>query len=124
MVALPGCGSGVRSEICSARAELRSALGAVESAMNAQTSGDAAEVDRRMGEVGPLVRTARGRLASADTAQSNGQAARAMLEAANYLDFMVGDFRESGKVDVSLAQFASRELNRASAGAGGAPLNC
>jgi hypothetical protein len=33
-------------------------------------------------------------------------------------------FRATGTVDFSLTQFASRELNRAASGAGGAPLNC
>lgn len=49
---------------------------------------------------------------------------RVVLEAGNYLEFMVVDFRASGTVDFALTQFASRELNRATSGAGGAPLNC
>ena len=47
-----------------------------------------------------------------------------MLEAANYLEYMTGQFRSSGNIDFSLTQFASRELTRAASGAGGAPLNC
>ena len=54
----------------------------------------------------------------------NDAAARAMIEAATYLGFIVGDFRASGTVDFALTQFASRELNRAASGAGGTPLNC
>jgi hypothetical protein len=77
-----------------------------------------------MDDVERSVRLARGRLAGADADPNTGRAARAMLEAANYLDFMVGDFRATGKVDFSLTQFASRELNRAASGAGGMPLNC
>ncbi|MDO8485011.1 MAG: hypothetical protein Q7S35_08695 [Candidatus Limnocylindrales bacterium] len=71
-----------------------------------------------------LVRAARASLSGVDSNSSSGAAARAMLEAANYLEFMVGDFRATGKVDFALTQFASRELNRAASGAGGAPLNC
>ncbi len=47
-----------------------------------------------------------------------------MLEAANYLEFIVDDYRSSGVVDFTITQFASRELTRALGGAGGAPLNC
>lgn len=77
-----------------------------------------------MTEVARLVGVGRIRLAGAEAGSSTGSAARVMLEAANYLDFMVGDFRATRKVDFSLTQFASRELTRAVSGAGGAPLNC
>lgn len=77
-----------------------------------------------MDDVERYVRLARARFVGADADPKTGGAARALLEAANYLDFMVGDFRETGRVDFSLSQFASRELNRASSGAGGTPLNC
>ena len=46
-----------------------------------------------------------------------------MLEAAEYLDFIINDYKASGSVDGTLAQFASRELNRAPS-LGEAPLNC
>ncbi len=77
-----------------------------------------------MDEVDRLLGVARGDLAGADADPNTAAAARAMLEAANYLEFMVGDFRATGKVDFAMTQFASRELNRAGSGAGGAPLNC
>jgi hypothetical protein len=96
----------------------------VASAKAADASGDGEAVERAMDDVDRFVRLARGRLAGADADPSSGAAARAMLEAANYLEFMVGDFRATGSVDFSLTQFASRELNRAASGAGGAPLNC
>jgi len=77
-----------------------------------------------MDEVERLLRLARSNLSAAESDPSTGAAARGMLEAANYLDFMVGDYRASGRVDFAMTQFASRELDRAASGAGGAPLNC
>ncbi len=120
---LAGCGGGTRSGVCSAHDALRDALRAVESAHAAARSGDGVAVARQMAEVDRLLRVARSKLSGADPERS-GPAARAMLEAANYLDFMVGDFRTSGRVDFPIAQFASRELNRAVSGAGGPPLSC
>ena len=46
-----------------------------------------------------------------------------MLEAAGYVEFIVGDYRATGAVDGALAQFAARELNRAPAPGEAAP-NC
>ena len=43
---------------------------------------------------------ARARLVGADADSTRGSAARKMLEAANYLEFMVGDYRASGTVDL------------------------
>ena len=77
-----------------------------------------------MDEVDRLLDVGRTRLADVKADSSTGSAARAMLEAANYLEFMVGDYRSSGAVDFSMTQFASRELTRAVSGAGGTPLNC
>lgn len=124
IVGLAACGGGTRSPACAAQDALRAALRAVESAKTADASGDQAAVGQRMDEAERLVRAARTSLRAADPNSSTGAADRAMLEAANYLEFMVGDFRASGTVDFTLAQFASRELNRAASGAGGAPLNC
>lgn len=77
-----------------------------------------------MDEVDRLIRVGRARLAGVEPRSSTGSAVRGMLEAANYLEFMVGDYRSAGAVDFSITQFASRELTRAVSGAGGAPLNC
>lgn len=77
-----------------------------------------------MTEVKRLVGVARGNLAGAAEDPDTALAARAMLEAANYLQFIVDDARATGAVDFPIAQFAARELNRAGSGAGGAPLNC
>lgn len=122
--ALAACGSGARSPACNGYDALIDALRAVELAKSADASDDSAEVGRQMEQVDRFVGVARRRLAGAEADPNTGSAARAMLEAANYLSFMVGDFRATGAVDYSMTQFASRELNRASAGAGGAPLNC
>jgi hypothetical protein len=100
------------------------ALRGVAVAKSATASGDDETVELAMNDVARSIRSARARLAGMDGDPGAGAAARAMLEAANYLDFMVGDYRATGKVDFSLTQFASRELNRATSGAGGAPLNC
>ena len=124
IVGLAACGGGVRSPSCTGYDALVDALRAVASAEAADASGDPEAVERAMDDVARFVRLARGRLAGADADPNSGAAARAMLEAANYLEFIVGDFRATGRVDFSLTQFASRELNRAVAGAGGAPLNC
>lgn len=124
IVGLAACGGGERTPVCAAQAALRGAVRAVESARAADGSGDGAAVGRQMDEVDRLLRVARAALAGADADPNTAAAARAMLEAANYLEFMVGDFRATGKVDFAMTQFASRELNRAVSGAGGAPLNC
>jgi len=124
LVGLAACGGGARSLSCTGYDALVDALRAVASAEAADASGDTEAVERAMDDVSRFVRLARGRLAGADADSNSGAAARALLEAANYLEFMVGDFRATGSVDFSLTQFASRELNRAASGAGGAPLNC
>lgn len=122
-VVLAACGGGARSPSCTGYDALVDALRAVALARSADASENSEAVRQAMDDVEQFVRLARGRLAGAD-ADPNTRAARAMLEAANYLEFMVGDFRATGEVDFSLTQFASRELNRAASGAGGAPLNC
>lgn len=113
------CGGGSSDPRCIARQALRDAVRAVGAAEAADSAGDAAAVRQRIGEVERLVATARRNLSSSSTSSAE----RGMLEAAEYLDFIVGDYRSSGIVDGTLAQFASRELNRA-AGSGEAPLNC
>ncbi|MEK6720059.1 MAG: hypothetical protein AABZ33_05235 [Chloroflexota bacterium] len=124
VVGLAACGGGTRSPICTANDSLRAALRAVDAARSADSSGDSAAVDREMNEVERLLGVARGNLAGATADPDTAAAARAMLEAANYLQFMVDDSRASGTVDFPIAQFAAREVNRAGSGAGGAPLNC
>mgnify|MGYP001581926515 FL=1 len=124
VVGLAACGGQPRSPVCTAEDALRGALRAVDAARNADDSGDTGAVGQSMDEVARLLGVVRGSLAGAQADPDTDAAARAMLEAANYLDFMVGDFRATGTVDFTLTQFASRELNRAVAGAGGAPLNC
>lgn len=124
LAGLAACSGGARSTSCSAYDALVDALRAVAAAKSADASGDGEAVSRAMDDVERSIRIARSRLAGADADPNTGAAARAMLEAANYLEFMVGDFRATGNVDFSLTQFASRELNRAVSGAGGAPLNC
>ena len=124
IVGLAACGGGARSPACAAHDALRTALRAIESAKSADASGDQVALGQRMDEVERLIGAARTSLSGVDPSSSTGAADRAMLETANYLEFMVGDFRASGTVDFTLTQFASRELNRAASGAGGAPLNC
>lgn len=124
LVGLVACGGGARSPSCTGYDALVDALRAVALAESADASGDDEALVEAMDDVERYVRLARSRLSGADADPNTGASARAMLEAANYLDFMVGDFRATGRVDFSLTQFASRELNRAASGAGGAPLNC
>lgn len=118
------CGAGERSSICQAYDTLRTAVGVMDAARSALTAGDQEALARRMDEVDRLVRRARGGLSGADPDAGTEAAARAMREAANYLEYMTGQYRSTGTVDFSLTQFASRELSRAASGAGGAPLNC
>lgn len=126
LLALAACGGGPteRRPVCSAQDTLRGALRAVAAAQAAERAGDRAGVERQLTEVERLLRVARADLAGAASDPDVGAAERGLLEAANYLDFMVGDYRASGRVDFAMTQFASRELNRAVSGGGGAPLNC
>jgi len=124
LVGIATFGAGQRSPECSAYDAFRDAVGAVDIARSATAAGDPTVVERQMDEVDRLIRIGKARLAGVEPGSNTGSAARAMLEAANYLAFMVGDYRSSGKVDFSITQFASRELTRAVSGAGGAPLNC
>ena len=124
VVGLVACGGGARSPSCMGYDSFMGALCAVAAAESADASDDSEALGRAMDDVERSIRHARSRLAGADADPNTGAAARAMLEAANYLEFMVGDFRATGRADFSLTQFASRELNRAASGAGGAPLNC
>lgn len=123
-VAVAACGGGARRPVCAAYDALRDALQAVALAESAERSGDQAAVGQQMDEVDRLIRIANSSLEGADADPQIAPAARAMLEAANYLEFMVGDFRASGTVDSSITQFASRGLDQAGSGAGGTPLNC
>jgi len=124
LLGIAACGAGGRTSICEAYDSLRTAVGAMDAARGAATAGDGETLERRIDEVDRLVRAARGSLSGADPEASTASAARVMLEAANYLGYMTGQYRSTGSVDFSLTQFASRELSRAAAGAGGAPLNC
>lgn len=108
---------------CVARRALIEGIRAVDLAESAERSGDPAAVRSQLNEVARQVRLTRTSL-NADASANDDGTARSLLEAANYLEFIVADFETSGGVDVTLAQFASRELNRAVSGAGGAPLNC
>ena len=118
-VSLGACGGGAPTPACDAYGALRDAVAAMNTAQ-----GDPATVATKVDEVDGLVRTARRRLAGAQADERIAPAVRAMQEAANYLEHMVGQFRTDGAVDFSLTRFASRELTRALAGAGGAPLSC
>lgn len=114
---LVGCGGGDRDPRCIAKEALRDAVRAVGEAEVAEGARDEAGVRQHIGDVERLVGVARRNLSSSSPVD------RSMLEAAGYLDFIVGDFRASGAVDGALAQFASRELNRGLF-PGEAPLNC
>lgn len=92
---------------------------AVDRAESAESAGDADRVRQQINEAKRLIRIARGTLSRS----SENSIERGMLEAAEYLDFMVNDYRASGAVDGTLSQFASRELNRAPAPGEAAP-NC
>ena len=118
MVAV-GCGGGRDDPRCVARQTLRDAVRAIDQAEINERAGDRAAVRQRIDEGERLIRAARRNL-------SRGAATsieRSMLEAAEYLDFVVGSYRETGDVDGTLTQFATRELNRAPA-PGEAPLAC
>lgn len=123
LVALVACGAQSTDPRCAARRALIDGIRAVDLAESAERSGDAAAIRSQLNEVTRLVRLARSSL-SADVSVNDDGPARSILEAANYLEFIVADFETSGSVDGTLAQFASRELNRAVSGAGGAPFNC
>lgn len=123
LMASVACGGQSTDPRCAAYRALIDGIRAVDLAESAERSGDAPVIRSRLNEVTRLVRLARSSL-SADASANDDGPARSMLEAANYLEFIVADFEASGSVDGTLAQFASRELNRAVSGAGGAPLNC
>lgn len=114
-----GCGGGSDDPRCIAKQALRDAVRAVSQAESAERAGDEEGVRQQIGEAEQLIGIARRNLSSATT----NSVERGMLEAAEYLDFIVGGYRESGGVDGTLAQFASRELNRAPAPGEAAP-NC
>ena len=119
LLIVAGCAGTARSSLCGAYDTLRDAVGAMNDA-----AGDDGDLGRRIDEVDALIRSARRQLSGEGANPSTAPAARAMVEASNYLEFMVGQYREDGAVDFSLTQFASRELTRALSGAGGRPLNC
>lgn len=114
-----GCGGARDEPRCTARQALRDAVAAVGTAERAEGDGDAAAVEQAVRQAERLVATARRNLSRSSTRSVD----RAMLEAAEYLTFIVGDYRTSGSVDGTLAQFASRELNRAP-DPGEPPLSC
>ncbi len=124
VVGLLARGEGTRRPVCVAQDALRGALQAVDAARAAERSGDKAAVDQELAEIARLLSVARVNLAAPAVDPQTASAARAMLEAANYLQFIVDDARSSGAVDYPIAQFAARELDRAGSGAGGAPTNC
>ena len=119
IVATLGCGGGNDDPRCIAKQALRDAVRAVTQAESAEGAGDEEQVRQQIGEAKRLIGIARRNLSRATT----NSVERGMLEAAEYLDFVVGGYRESGAVDGTLAQFASRELNRAPAPGEAAP-NC
>lgn len=119
IVVTVGCGGDSDDPRCVAKQALRDAVRAVSHAESAEGAGDEEEVRQQIGEAERLIGIARRNLSSATTSSVE----RGMLEAAEYLDFIVGVYRESGAVDGTLAQFASRELNRAPAPGEAAP-NC
>lgn len=119
IVATLGCGGGNDDPRCVARQALRDAVGAVDQAESAERAGDEERVRQQIAEAERLIGIARRNLSSATT----NSVERGMLEAAEYLDYIVGGYRESGGVDGTLAQFASRELTRAPAPGEAAP-NC
>ena len=119
LAAVVACDGGSTDQRCVAKQALRDAVRAVDQAESAEGTGDAERVRQLMGEVERLVGTARRNLSTSTT----NSVERGMLEAAEYLDFIVNDYRASGAVDGALAQFASRELNRAPAPGEAAP-NC
>lgn len=118
IVATLGCGGGRDDPRCVAREALREAVRAVGSAESAENAGDEGRVRQQIAQVEHLIGIARRNLSSATT----NSVERGMLESAEYLDFIVGEYRESGTVDATLAQFASRELNRAPAPGEAAPI--
>lgn len=114
------CGSSGSSDPrCVARNSLRDAIEVVGQADAAETAGDTRTAGERIAEVERLVVVARRNLSSSGTESVE----RAMLEASGYLQFIVDEHRTSGMVDAALAQFATRELNRAPA-PGEPPLDC
>ena len=113
VLATAACGSRPEDPRCLARDVLRDAVSAVRRAETAESAGDAATAAREMDEVARLVAAGRARLRNSSVAET--PMGRRILEAAEYLDFIVRDFRSSGLVDGPIAQFASRELNRAPA---------
>jgi hypothetical protein len=117
LVGLMAYAAGGRSSEYSAYDAFRDAVRAVDAAGSAAAAGDQAAVERQMDELARLLGVGRARLAGVEAGSSAGSAARAMLEAANCLEFMVRDFRATRRVDFSLTQCASRELNRAVSGA-------
>ena len=117
IVATIGCRGGNEDPRCIAKQALRDAVRAVDQAESAEVAGDAERVRQLMGEAERLIRIARRNL----TTSTTNTVERGMLEAAEYLDFIVNDYRASGVVDGALAQFASRELNRAPAPGEDAP---
>lgn len=114
-----GCGGGDDDPRCVAKQALRDAARAVEQAEFAEVAGDEQRVRQQIDEAARLIGVARRNLSTSTT----NSVERGMLEAAEYLDFIVNDYRASGAVDGALAQFASRELTRAPA-PGEVALNC
>ena len=104
-----GCAAGDHEPVCIARDALRDAVRAVGQADAAENAGDAGRVKDLVDEIERLVVTARRNLSSSTT----NSVERGLLEAAEYLDYIVGDYRASGTVDGTLADFAARDVDRA-----------
>ena len=117
LVETVACGGGAEDSRCAARQALRDAVRAVDQAESAEGAGDAERVRQRIDDAERLIGIARRNLSNSST----NSIERGMLEAAEYLDFIVDDYRASGTVDGTLSEFASRELNRAPAPGEAAP---
>jgi len=117
LIGVIACGGSASDVRCTALAALRDAVRRVELAEAAERSGDAAAARGHVDAIARLVAQARTGLGG----RTDGHARR-LLEAANYLEFIVQDFARTGGVDATLAKFAARELNRTVPGE--APLPC
>lgn len=120
LIAACACGSTPRDDpLCAALTSLRGAIGAVGAADSAEKSGDVATVRRQIDQAARLISAARSSIARAGASAGY---ARQFLEAANYLEYIVSEYRAGRQVDATLTQFASRELTRRPPGE--QPMSC